>query len=300
MNPSSPRNTRPMIQRRSLRHQSVPSQEEKHEQMTSTTLIESSTSLYPYVDFTSIVHPPREFRDEFGLSSQGIAEYSSANENIGPGGAASSMALGQISQSDFVARDGHLRQRAIALQYPYPGVLPTTEQYQQYQAQQEQSSPKRQRTRQRHQTSHEHQQQHYDQHAHRLPDRSPPSKVSRYEFDTVDKHQTSHGASSLVGREGMPQPAEPPKGPKPKFTPEDDQLLVDLKEKNNLTWKQIADFFPGRSSGTLQVRYCTKLKAKAIEWTEETVSLASALKISYDDFNGQNMTVHPLRAVTVS
>ena len=98
----------------------------------------------------------------------------------------------------------------------------------------------------------------------------------------------------------MPQPAEPPKGPKPKFTPEDDQLLVDLKEKNNLTWKQIADFFPGRSSGTLQVRYCTKLKAKAIEWTEETVSLASALKISYDDFNGQNMTVHPLRAVTVS
>jgi hypothetical protein len=27
-----------------------------------------------------------------------------------------------------------------------------------------------------------------------------------------------------------------------------------------LAWKQIAEFFPGRSSGTLQVRYCTKLK----------------------------------------
>jgi len=57
-----------------------------------------------------------------------------------------------------------------------------------------------------------------------------------------------------------------------KFTPEDDQLLVDLKEKKNLTWKQIADFFPGRSSGTLQVRYCTKLKAKTTVWTDEMVS----------------------------
>jgi hypothetical protein len=58
-----------------------------------------------------------------------------------------------------------------------------------------------------------------------------------------------------------------------KFTPEDDQLLIDLKENKNLTWKQIADFFPGRSSGTLQVRYCTKLKAKTTQWTDETVSL---------------------------
>jgi hypothetical protein len=70
----------------------------------------------------------------------------------------------------------------------------------------------------------------------------------------------------------MPPPAPRPKGPKLKFTPEDDQLLVDLKEKKNLTWKQIADFFPGRSSGTLQVRYCTKLKAKTTNWTDEMVS----------------------------
>jgi hypothetical protein len=70
----------------------------------------------------------------------------------------------------------------------------------------------------------------------------------------------------------MPAPAPRPRGPKLKFTPEDDQLLVDLKEKKNLTWKQIADFFPGRSSGTLQVRYCTKLKAKTTVWTDEMVS----------------------------
>ena len=69
----------------------------------------------------------------------------------------------------------------------------------------------------------------------------------------------------------MPPPAPRPRGPKLKFTPEDDQLLVDLKEKKNLTWKQIADFFPGRSSGTLQVRYCTKLKAKTTVWTDDMV-----------------------------
>jgi hypothetical protein len=77
----------------------------------------------------------------------------------------------------------------------------------------------------------------------------------------------------MVGQAGMPPPAPRPRGPKLKFTPEDDQLLIDLKENKNLTWKQIADFFPGRSSGTLQVRYCTKLKAKTTQWTDETVSL---------------------------
>lgn len=75
-----------------------------------------------------------------------------------------------------------------------------------------------------------------------------------------------------MGQEGMPEPAPRPRGPKLKFTPEDDQLLIDLKENKSLTWKQIADFFPGRSSGTLQVRYCTKLKAKTTQWTDETVS----------------------------
>lgn len=86
-----------------------------------------------------------------------------------------------------------------------------------------------------------------------------------------------HGPPSVVGAQGMPPPAPRPRGPKLKFTPEDDQLLVDLKEKKNLTWKQIADFFPGRSSGTLQVRYCTKLKAKTTVWTDEMVSHLSCI-----------------------
>jgi hypothetical protein len=85
----------------------------------------------------------------------------------------------------------------------------------------------------------------------------------------------------MVGQVGMPAPAPRPRGPKLKFTPEDDQLLVDLKENKNLTWKQIADFFPGRSSGTLQVRYCTKLKAKTTQWTDETVSVPFQNKPQY-------------------
>jgi hypothetical protein len=107
-------------------------------------------------------------------------------------------------------------------------------------------------------------------HHHRLPNQPPPSKMRRVGYDSPPPPQ-HHGPPSVVGQEGMPPPAPRPRGPKLKFTPEDDQLLVDLKEKKNLTWKQIADFFPGRSSGTLQVRYCTKLKAKTTVWTDDMV-----------------------------
>ncbi|KAJ5921412.1 hypothetical protein N7466_009738 [Penicillium verhagenii] len=79
------------------------------------------------------------------------------------------------------------------------------------------------------------------------------------------------GPPNMVGQPGMPPPAPRPKGPKLKFTPKEDYLLVELKEEKNLTWKQVADFFPGRSSGTLQVRYCTKLRAKEANWTDEMV-----------------------------
>ncbi|KAF2737717.1 hypothetical protein EJ04DRAFT_95585 [Polyplosphaeria fusca] len=106
-------------------------------------------------------------------------------------------------------------------------------------------------------------------HHHTLPG---PRPAKRQHMDEPQSPlQSQHGPPSMVGQEGMPPPAPRPRGPKLKFTPEDDQLLVDLKEKKNLTWKQIADFFPGRSSGTLQVRYCTKLKAKTTVWTDEMV-----------------------------
>lgn len=103
-------------------------------------------------------------------------------------------------------------------------------------------------------------------HHHHLPDLGPAAKMMR-------RDSPEQSSASLVGQEGMPAPAPRPRGPKLKFTTEDDQLLIQLKEQKNLTWKQIADFFPGRSSGTLQVRYCTKLKAKTTLWTDDMVSI---------------------------
>ncbi|KAG0648910.1 hypothetical protein D0Z07_4830 [Hyphodiscus hymeniophilus] len=108
-------------------------------------------------------------------------------------------------------------------------------------------------------------------HSHPLPNTGHRSKVPRTGDPDSSMMSGGGGAPSVVGLEGMPQPAPRPRGPKLKFTPEDDQLLVDLKENKSLTWKQIAEFFPGRSSGTLQVRYCTKLKAKTTQWSDETI-----------------------------
>lgn len=114
-------------------------------------------------------------------------------------------------------------------------------------------------------------------HHHRLP------------TQLLSAHDTSPSTSgdtrSVVGQPGMPDPAPRPRGPKLKFTPEEDALLVDLKEEKNLTWKQIADFFPGRTSGTLQVRYCTKLKAKDVVWTDEMVSAIACLLETQMGFN---------------
>lgn len=118
-------------------------------------------------------------------------------------------------------------------------------------------------------------------HGHTMPNQGHPSKMAR--VDEGEASMLSQGAPSMVGIEGMPPPAPRPRGPKLKFTPEDDQLLIDLKENKALTWKQIAEFFPGRSSGTLQVRYCTKLKAKSTQWTDETVSFVAIQNVDTTD-----------------
>ncbi|CEJ82734.1 Putative MYB DNA-binding domain protein [[Torrubiella] hemipterigena] len=118
-------------------------------------------------------------------------------------------------------------------------------------------------------------------HHHHLPNLEPPSKMMRRDDDVA-------AAPSLVGQEGMPPPAPRPRGPKLKFTAEDDQLLIQLKEQKNLTWKQIADFFPGRSSGTLQVRYCTKLKAKTTLWTEE---MDNKLRRALQDYENEKWRI---------
>ncbi|EAL87399.1 SANT/Myb-like DNA-binding domain-containing protein [Aspergillus fumigatus Af293] len=107
-------------------------------------------------------------------------------------------------------------------------------------------------------------------HHHRLPPQASLHSAERHGTN-AETSPIPSGLPSVVGQPGMPDPAPRPRGPKLKFTQEEDALLVELKENKNLTWKQIADFFPGRTSGTLQVRYCTKLKAKDVTWTDEMV-----------------------------
>lgn len=133
-------------------------------------------------------------------------------------------------------------------------------------------------------------------HHHHLPNQPPTSKFHRTGYGEDVYVADDHGPPSVVGQPGMPEPAAKPKGPKLKFTPEDDALLVELKETKNLTWKQIADFFPGRSSGTLQVRYCTKLKAKTMVWTDDMVSKS----IFNHDKMRHGLLIHTVYSSTVS
>jgi hypothetical protein len=113
---------------------------------------------------------------------------------------------------------------------------------------------------------------HHNHHYRHLPRRHTLSVFDGTYHDSSLYSAEKHFPSSVVRDPDTPKPEARPTGPKLKFTPEDDAFLVELKEKKDLTWKQIADFFPGRSSGTLQVRYCTKLKAKEKHWTEPLVS----------------------------
>ena len=41
-------------------------------------------------------------------------------------------------------------------------------------------------------------------------------------------------------------------------------MLQKLKETKDLSWEKIAEYFPNRSPGTLQVHYYTKLKAREL------------------------------------
>ncbi|KFY66397.1 hypothetical protein V497_00940 [Pseudogymnoascus sp. VKM F-4516 (FW-969)] len=47
------------------------------------------------------------------------------------------------------------------------------------------------------------------------------------------------------------------------YSEDDDELLIQLKEKDKLPWDEIAKYFPERTKGTLQVHYCTRLKNRS-------------------------------------
>jgi hypothetical protein len=56
---------------------------------------------------------------------------------------------------------------------------------------------------------------------------------------------------------------------------EEDKLLLKLKQKDDLPWSEIMKHFPGRTKGSLQVRYSTKLRS--LSWFDESSEAASGL-----------------------
>ncbi|KAF4234191.1 hypothetical protein CNMCM8980_004041 [Aspergillus fumigatiaffinis] len=59
---------------------------------------------------------------------------------------------------------------------------------------------------------------------------------------------------------------------------EEDKLLMKLKQKDHLPWSEIVKHFPGRTKGSLQVRYSTKLKG--LTWLDESSEAANGLDSS--------------------
>ncbi|TKA24037.1 hypothetical protein B0A50_06928 [Salinomyces thailandicus] len=68
----------------------------------------------------------------------------------------------------------------------------------------------------------------------------------------------------------IPHDDAPASGAKVRFTPADNALLVKLKEEDQLTWDEILLHFPGRTKGTMQSHYSSKVKPRAVPIGELT------------------------------
>lgn len=62
----------------------------------------------------------------------------------------------------------------------------------------------------------------------------------------------------------MPKVSTKVKNTNTQFFNEEKNLLKRLKEVDQLEWKKIKEYFPGRTIGALQVYYCTKVKNQSI------------------------------------
>ncbi|KAH9844707.1 WD40 repeat protein [Teratosphaeria destructans] len=81
--------------------------------------------------------------------------------------------------------------------------------------------------------------------------------------------QSQNGTAHPSTREtpltqATPAAATPASGHGARFTPEEDALLARLKEVEDMSWREIAEYFPGRTEGALGVRYSTKIKNRGI------------------------------------
>lgn len=84
-------------------------------------------------------------------------------------------------------------------------------------------------------------------------DRQPPcpyeqTKARTYEESLDKKGHTTHPRNKKASTRAT------------RFLPDEDELLIELKEKRSLPWNRIVKHFPGRTNGAFQVRYRMRLK----------------------------------------
>lgn len=86
-------------------------------------------------------------------------------------------------------------------------------------------------------------------------DRQPscPHKPTPTKSPLHDENLDKMGQPTLPSR-------KKPSAHATRFQPDEDELFIELKERRTLPWTRIVKHFPGRTKGSLQVRYSTKLK----------------------------------------
>lgn len=78
------------------------------------------------------------------------------------------------------------------------------------------------------------------------------------------------------------------------YSPEEDGLIVTLKEIEKLPWSVIAAHFPGRTKASLQVRYCTVLKKHKKRKATQT-KVAEAESEHYSENSGRQYSLRRSR-----
>jgi hypothetical protein len=82
----------------------------------------------------------------------------------------------------------------------------------------------------------------------------------------LESEKSSHQKQPSLDKDGFRKEKEvfhmPISAKSNEYSREEDELIVRLKEVEKLPWSRIAEHFPGRTKGTLQVRYYTTLKDK--------------------------------------
>jgi hypothetical protein len=83
-----------------------------------------------------------------------------------------------------------------------------------------------------------------------VPDSTPQGSSSCSSTDGKSKPATSHPASAINTGNHRP------------YSSEENARLVRLREKEGISWAEIAERFPGRNASSLQAHYSTKLRPK--------------------------------------